>query len=393
MTFAKWLTVGCLASSSIAFAWQADKADPAKPADNAGVADEIAKLIKQLGDDNFDVREKAAGRLAEIGKPALPALKEATKSDDVETRQRAKRLVEKFEPAPKPAQPKDDENVNPFGGGAGGIRILGPGQVQMRVQVLNGNAVKQIHAEQDGKKIDITEDGDGIKMKVTEKDAQGKETVKEFNAKNEEELKKNHPEAHEIYKKHAGGVQFNVGGAGFGGPGIRPLRIQPLRPNRLMEDQRRRMEEMLKPFGPQGEELLKQLKQMEELQQKLFEGGNLGDVQKRMEELLKKQQEAARGVQGLPNSEAGKPVFGVEVGDLDPALKAQLGLDKGVAVRRVLPGSRADKLGVQEHDILQRVNGRDIDGALSLRLAVEQEKKLSLEGLRAGKPLKLEEKE
>ena len=42
----------------------------------AGVPEkELAALLTQLDDDDFDRREKAATRLAEIGEPALPAMK------------------------------------------------------------------------------------------------------------------------------------------------------------------------------------------------------------------------------------------------------------------------------------------------------------------------------
>jgi WD domain, G-beta repeat len=54
---------------------------------------EIARLVKQLGDDDFDKREEAAKRLKEIGEPALDALHKATTSADAEVRRRAEGLV------------------------------------------------------------------------------------------------------------------------------------------------------------------------------------------------------------------------------------------------------------------------------------------------------------
>jgi len=54
----------------------------------------IARLIRQLGADEFAEREAASKRLEEIGKPALAALQEAAKKDaDLEVRARAARLV------------------------------------------------------------------------------------------------------------------------------------------------------------------------------------------------------------------------------------------------------------------------------------------------------------
>jgi WD40 repeat protein len=54
---------------------------------------EIARLVRQLGDDDFDRREAASKRLAEIGEPAHDALRRAMDSDDVEVRQRAEIIV------------------------------------------------------------------------------------------------------------------------------------------------------------------------------------------------------------------------------------------------------------------------------------------------------------
>ena len=56
-------------------------------------ADEIARHIKQLGSDDYDERETASNALASIGDPALPALRDATKSTDAEVKRRAGELV------------------------------------------------------------------------------------------------------------------------------------------------------------------------------------------------------------------------------------------------------------------------------------------------------------
>jgi hypothetical protein len=64
-----------------------DKPPPAKCG-----GDEIDRLITQLGGDDFDAREEATHKLAERD-DALPKLREAAKSSDVETKQRAEKLV------------------------------------------------------------------------------------------------------------------------------------------------------------------------------------------------------------------------------------------------------------------------------------------------------------
>src|SRR5262249_9210527 len=60
----------------------------------------IAALIKELGNDDFKKRETAGNKLAKIGKPALPALRdEALGNDDAEIRRRALRVARKIRPA------------------------------------------------------------------------------------------------------------------------------------------------------------------------------------------------------------------------------------------------------------------------------------------------------
>ncbi|MBI5725232.1 MAG: HEAT repeat domain-containing protein [Planctomycetes bacterium] len=61
----------------------------------AASQEEIKKLIAQLGDKDFKVREAATKRLIEIGKPALPALRDVVKNNasDSEAVERAKIII------------------------------------------------------------------------------------------------------------------------------------------------------------------------------------------------------------------------------------------------------------------------------------------------------------
>ena len=58
---------------------------------------EIARLVKQLDDDEFDKREDATARLKEIGEPALDAVTTAATSSDPEVRRRAEGIVAAIE--------------------------------------------------------------------------------------------------------------------------------------------------------------------------------------------------------------------------------------------------------------------------------------------------------
>src|SRR5439155_26810498 len=57
---------------------------------------EIAKPIRQLGDDSFDVRQKATQFLWKTGRAAEPALRSALKTADPEVRARARSILERF---------------------------------------------------------------------------------------------------------------------------------------------------------------------------------------------------------------------------------------------------------------------------------------------------------
>jgi hypothetical protein len=66
---------------------------------DAGKADaeRIARLVKQLGSDSFEEREKATRELEEIGSPALAALRGVGKEQGAEARTRAAGLIERIE--------------------------------------------------------------------------------------------------------------------------------------------------------------------------------------------------------------------------------------------------------------------------------------------------------
>ncbi|MCZ7645518.1 MAG: hypothetical protein M5U26_09580 [Planctomycetota bacterium] len=80
------------------------------PADRE-VAERVRNLVKQLGADDFQAREDAQKAILEIGKPALPYLKQALNEGDPEIRLRARQVLERLqqllnpEPAPQPVPP------------------------------------------------------------------------------------------------------------------------------------------------------------------------------------------------------------------------------------------------------------------------------------------------
>src|SRR5437660_1272196 len=67
------------------------------PAEAAAPPDGAPRLVEQLGSDEFAKREQATQALEAIGQAALPALRKAARSPDLEVRRRAEALLRKIE--------------------------------------------------------------------------------------------------------------------------------------------------------------------------------------------------------------------------------------------------------------------------------------------------------
>lgn len=65
--------------------------------------DRINALIRQLGDDSYPVRERAAAALVEVGLPAVGPLRQATSETDMEIVRRAERCLQTIERVPTAA--------------------------------------------------------------------------------------------------------------------------------------------------------------------------------------------------------------------------------------------------------------------------------------------------
>lgn len=167
----------CALGFLVACMWsQASAAEPATRPARA----EIQKLIFQLGEADAALRESAAVRLKEIGKDALPALKEAAKSSDLEISAAAAGLAKRIErriPLPNPAL---------------------AGRTSVRTTIRNGQRTMDVTAG--GLEIHIIQSGEAIDMSVTGVE-DGKAATVNFKAKTPDELKTNDPEAHALWDR------------------------------------------------------------------------------------------------------------------------------------------------------------------------------------------------
>lgn len=75
------------ASSALAFSADVELREPGEA--TAGDARRIEELVAKLGDDSWEVRERATEELIRAGKPAVPKLREAAESADAEVKWRA----------------------------------------------------------------------------------------------------------------------------------------------------------------------------------------------------------------------------------------------------------------------------------------------------------------
>jgi len=86
--------------------------------------EEIAKAVKRLGDDSFEVRQKASEFLRQAGRAAEPALVEAAKSTDREVERRAREILADFKWGIYPDTPKNIlELIEAYRGGENDAKL------------------------------------------------------------------------------------------------------------------------------------------------------------------------------------------------------------------------------------------------------------------------------
>jgi hypothetical protein len=358
----------------------------APAATQAAASDEIKRLIEQLGDGEYAKREEAAKRLKAIGKPAVPALKEAAaNNEDAEVVSRAQALLKRIEIRPLPGG--DPVNVN------GGLIAQA---TRMRISV-NNNGGRVVNVTEGGRDIQITDGPDGIVMSVTGL-LDGQRVTEEYTAKDLDELKADNPPAAALYERWGlGGANGMLRGIRIGGGGgvvqfnqINQLNLQPIVP---APDELVQLRESLD-------------KQMRDAQVK---EADRDEVNKGLEKLAEARRAggAAAAVGGMDKYSEQCDEFRktleqlkLDAGEfLPPPAKTRLGVSimtEGTAmiVQRVGEKSRAERIGLKAGDQIRKVDGKDVSNIGELRKAASaKEKGLVVEISRDGREMKLEEKE
>ncbi len=394
--FKQTLVWGCfLFPGSIALGEAAPTTTPSVAI--APAAPDIAALIDNLGDSDFATRDQATKKLREIGKPALPQIKAALKSEDPETRMRAEELVKRIErrlpPGPDPA----------MGGGAG--------MQGLRVSVVNGNKV--IDVTEGGRAIHISNGPDGLDMTVAGV-RDGEKVSEEYKAGSPEELKRDNPEAYAIFERWSGGAGpgwVMNGGAGNliirGGGGI-VVNNGNLNLNNIIQranapdevsDLRKKITEQMAKAKLADEKQVEVTDQLDKLDnlKKGDPDATPEEEEQRITKFMDQSDQLRKKLDELKLPDPGDA--------LPPPAKARLGVSlvnpddpiqgggDGLRISKVLADSRAEKIGLKEDDIIKKVNGQVLHSVKELRQAAMNSKKpLALEVDRAGEAVKLEEK-
>jgi gas vesicle protein len=344
---------------------------------------QVSALIAQLGHDDFKIREEASNKLAKIGKPALSRLKEAMSNGDPEVQSRAEMLIKRIEQRPVPGGPVNpDEPV-----------------VARSLRISNNGGAKNVEVRENQRTITIREDGSGgISMTVSAIE-NGRRVSEEFKAKNSDDLKKQSPDAFTLYERWSGSNGNNplVRGAEnlvLQGPilvgGLQALPV-PLAQDPIEELKERIVGQMEQ--ANVGDEKRKEISDLLDRVQKGRLANQIGAADERGKQLkdyFAASDELREKLAALKLPDPGD--------DLPPPSKWRLGIQiardpEKLVVGSIVPESRAEKLGLQVGDVIDKIDDKPVKEIEGLREALSAAKgPIEMLVVRDGKEMKLQEK-
>jgi len=313
----------------------------------------VEDLVKDLGHEEYQVREDATKALIQMGDGAVPALEKALKSDDVEVRMRAGRALRAIRGAGKQTDPADPKQKaeepaapeTPPDGTPG----LTPGVTSRSVSIR-------------------TENGEQV-VTITERDAQGKTTTNTYRGKSLDEIREKHPEVREALGN------LRIGGSLFEGRGFDAFKEL----DKWFNDEWR---------GGRDDDFWK--RDVEDLRK---EAARLDEWARRLAEQRREAQQRRdlqrRDLRSLRDAQ----LLGVRARRPEPVLDAQLQLrGRGLVVEEVGRDTLAHRIGIERFDILTELNGMSVRGfddvGPALR-AAEPGKPITAKVLRRGESVEL----
>jgi len=301
----------------------------------------VTDLIRDLGADEYSVRERAENDLKKMGEAAIPALREALEDKDPERALRAHRVLEGLEKKP-----------------------------QRSVQDTGSRAQRWMAYRDFGRGITFETHPDGkVELTVREGEAgSGKKETRTYKADSLEEFKKKYPELAAKYDLE---------------------HLAPKEKWNFFEDSQDFWDAWKKRFD---KDWFWDKDAMGKFVLPWFPFGS--DSLDHWVQDQKKQFDAFRKLEppapdGAPKTGAHKAELGIAVERVEGALADQLGLGvgEGLVIVEVKPGTPAERAGLRKHDILLQVNGKALTGPDELRREVEAglKKGMEFETFRRGK--------
>lgn len=381
---------------------------------------QLEPLIRKLADSDFRKREEAADALKAMGQSALPTLEEArARATDPEVANRTDSII-RFLKAPAPAPPlRDTDWSRSSGRGRRGIVGRMEGGLDLRVDLDDRTKTVEVRDRENDRTIRISDGPNGIDITIS-----GANAEREVHARTPEMLKKQDEEAFALYQKWMG-----RGGPGGvirwrGGRGGQVILPPPVRwPQGQLPPQPQQINPFIKPDAAadqqqQGE----MLRMLEELQRNRVGGAAAadpanpakpGDAALRPAEIIERieraQREARQNGEALQQqiaelerrAAAAGGAAAPPAGPAIPARNARIGVrvlegpePDSITVTEVLPGERAEKLGIKPMDTIRAINGRRVTDGDSLREAIGSAKgPVVVEIVRDGETVKLTEKQ
>jgi hypothetical protein len=273
--------------------------------------DRIQDLIRKLGSDDFETREKATEELKKAGKPAREALTKASEeSEDPEVRQRSKTILEEMAKAEKPA-PRRIPLPQPGQGGGFGFRGS-----SVTVRSVNGDSVYTITPGDGSPTLTFHKAAAGP-VKLEYPDDKGE--TKTVDAPTLDAFLKDHKELAQKFGISEEGIHYSGSRVSFKGNGLPDFTFPRFR----------RIPVPPQPPAPPLDE----------------------------------------------DEEEGVRVAGARLGAVEESLRAQLDIPEkqGAVVLGVTPGSLADALGLRKNDVLLELDGKKITSPESAKGLVTKE--------------------
>jgi hypothetical protein len=352
-------------------------------------ASEIDALIGQLGDPSFAVRRDASARLRDLGRAALPELREAAQGNDPEIRARASQIVRVLEYRPIPGRP----------------RMHGFAR-QRRVSYRLENGRRSVDVDDLGRRIKISQGDDGIVMTITG-ETDGAPDTEVYRARTPEQLQADNAEAYAVYQRYAQAAGAEADGQFQGNviiqrngqlilvPRFQPAPIAVPRGGDDLTGLRDRLDDAMNKSNLPPVQRARVHNAIDQIQQSGSfdpaatpldgEDDQIARYDKACDDLRKLTQDLH-----LPDPGEALP----------PPKSARLGvnvtpepLSNAIVVAHVLPHSRAERIGLQDDDVIHKINGKPVADVKELRrLVTENPKNLVIDVTRDGRDMKLQEK-